>query len=263
MATEPASPLHDIISSKEAATSGDFLTECDGTFLRITINHPDEGNAMTDGMVEELTSLLGGAAERARCVILQGKGKDFCVGRAPHGRKPMATSEALDVRRASGVIFDCYQAFRRTPIPVVTVITGRALGFGCGLAILGDITIAAESAQFQLPEFGHNIMPTMAMSAMLPKVSGKTLMYVVYSTALLDAARARELGLVNEVAPDRDLNAAVDRICAIIAKAPLPAILAVKEYASHAPDMPLQGAVEYARNLHATINSSHEMKKKG
>jgi enoyl-CoA hydratase len=240
--------------------SEDFITECDGTFLRITINHPEEGNAMTDGMAAELSSLLDGAAARARCVVLRGAGKDFCVGRSPKGRVPPKTPEALDMRRSNTVVFDCYDAFRRTPIPVISVVTGQALGFGCALAALGDITVASEDAQFQLPEFAHNIMPTMAMSSLLGKVTGKSMMYIVYSTAMMDAKRAREIGLANEVVAKADLDKAVDVLCASIAQAPMPAVLAVKEFASHAPAMGLAGAIEYARSLHATINSSNEIK---
>jgi enoyl-CoA hydratase len=238
----------------------DFVTECDGTFLRITINHPEEGNAMSDDMAAELTGLLDGAAERARCVILRGAGTDFCVGRSAKGRRKMNSNEALDMRRANTVVFDCYDAFRRSKVPVISVVTGKALGFGCALAALGDITLASEDAQFQLPEFAHNIMPTMAMSSLLGKVTGKSMMYIVYSTAMMDAKRAREIGLASEVVPKAALGKAVDEICERIAKAPLPAVLAVKEYATHGPAMGLAGSIEYARSLHATINSSSEMK---
>src|SRR5438552_526505 len=116
--------------------SQDFVTECDGTFLRITINHPEEGNAMSDDMAVELT--------------------------------------------------------------------------------------------------------------------GKSMMYIVYSTAMMDARRAREIGLVSELVPKAELETALGRLCASIAQAPLPAVLAVKEYASQAPAMGLAGAIDYARSLHAT-----------
>jgi enoyl-CoA hydratase len=240
--------------------SQDFVTECDGTFLRITINHPEEGNAFSDDMAAELSTLLDGAESRARGVILRGAGNDFCVGRTTRGRRKMKTNEALDMRRANTVIFDCYDAFRRTKLPVISVVTGKALGFGCALAALGDITIASEDAQFQLPEFAHNIMPTMAMSSLLGKVTAKSMMYIVYSTAMMDARRAREIGLVSDVVAKGALGKAVDDICERIAKAPLPAVLAVKEYATHAPAMGISSAIEYARSLHATINSSSEVK---
>ncbi len=241
--------------------SQDFVTECDGTFLRITINHPEEGNAFTDDMAAELSSIMDGAEAKARCVILRGAGNDFCVGRSPRGRRKPNSSEALDMRRANTVVFDCYDAFRRTKLPVISVVTGKALGFGCALAALGDITIASEEAQFQLPEFAHNIMPTMAMSSLLGKVTGKSMTYIVYSTAMMSATRAREIGIVSEVVAKGALGKAVDEICERIAKAPLPAVLAVKEYATHGPAMGMAGSIEYARNLHATINSASEMKR--
>jgi enoyl-CoA hydratase len=242
--------------------SENFLTTCDGAALRITINRPEEGNAMTDGMADELASLIDGASAKVHCIVVKGAGEHFCKGRASHGRYPMVTTEALDVRRGSNVIFNCYDAFRRSPIPVICAVEGEATGFGCGLAAMGDITIASSNAQFQMPEFGHNIMPTMALSAILRKVNLKSAMYIAYSTATLSADRACAIGLVNEVVKQGELNAAVDRIVSVISKAPLPAIIAIKEYAHNAPDMSMRGAVEYARNLHATINSSNEMKKK-
>ena len=103
-------------------------------------------------------------------------------------------------------------------------------------------------------------MPTIAMSALLGKVTQKQLMYIAYSTAELSAERAERLGLVSEVARGLTPDAAVERITAQILKAPQPAVLAIKEYARVAPSMDIRGAVDYARSLHAVINSSSEMR---
>jgi enoyl-CoA hydratase len=113
-----------------------------------------------------------------------------------------------------------------------------------------------------MPEFGENIMPTIAMSALLGKVTAKQLMYIAYSTASLPAERAERMGIVSEVARARaGLEAAAGRICTQILKAPQPAVLAIKEYARVAPTMEIRGAVDYARSLHAVINSSTEMRR--
>jgi enoyl-CoA hydratase len=103
-------------------------------------------------------------------------------------------------------------------------------------------------------------MPTIAMSALLGKVTQKQLMYIAYSTAQLSAIRAEQIGFVSEVAPAGGLDAAVERICTQILKAPQPAVLAIKEFARVAPSMDIHGAVDYARSLHAVINSSSEMR---
>ena len=241
--------------------SEDIIDHCDGSLLTITLNRPEHGNALNDTLIAQLGSLLRGAAARARMVLLKGAGDDFCLGRiAPRGTAAPKL-EALAARRARDAVFDCYGAFRDSPVPVVAAVQGRALGFGCAIAACADITIAAEDASFQMPEFGENIMPTIAMSALLGKVTAKQLMYVAYSTAVLTAERAEHLGIVSEVARGRGgLEKSAERICTQILKAPQPAVLAIKEFARVAPGMDIHGAVDYARSLHAVINSSSEMR---
>ena len=234
--------------------------ETDGKILTITLNRPDEGNALNDTGIGELTALLQGAHARARMVVLKAAGSDFCTGRlAPRGAAAPKL-EALQVRRGRDAVFNCYGAFRDSPIPIVAAVQGRALGFGCAIAACADVTIASDNAVFQMPEFGENIMPTIAMSALLGKVTAKRLMYIAYSTAEMSAERAERFGFVSEVVNASKLDAAVDRICAVILKAPQAAVLAIKEYARVAPSMDIRGAVDYARSLHAVINSSSEMR---
>ena len=153
----------------EAAIS-DILTAQKGPIFEITLNRPQDGNAASDDMAEALTKLLLDAPEAAEIIVLRGAGDDFCVGRSPAGRRPASnSSDALERRFGSDVVFDCYNAFRRAPVPVIGVVKGRALGFGCAIAAVCDITLAADNAQFQVPEMLHNIMPTMVMSALVDR----------------------------------------------------------------------------------------------
>ena len=76
-------------------------------------------------------------------------------------------------------------------------------------------------------------------------------------------ARAREAGIVSEIFPAAELDAAVDALCEQIMKAPRPARVGCKDYARAALDMDVTGAIEYARSIHAVINSSSEMLPKG
>jgi len=241
----------------------DFLVEQQGAVLRVTINHPERGNGITDAMAAELTRIIDGAAKRASVMVLTGAGNDFCIGRHREpGGAPAAPADALGRRDASDTIFNCYGAFRRCPIPIIGVVRGRALGFGCAIAALCDMTIAGERAQFQVPEYAHNIMPTMVMSALIDRVHRKALTYLVYSTGAISAERALSYGLASEVVPEAELDATVDKICQMILNAPRIATEAVKDYMRSAPDMAIAGAVDYARNLHATINASIEARMK-
>jgi enoyl-CoA hydratase len=224
--------------------SDDILIKQDGPILRITLNRPDHGNGATDPMALALTEALLKAGETSRLVVLNANGKDFCVGRANMGTRPAVDPEALVRRRQSEVIFNSYAAFRAATVPVIAVVRGLAAGYGCAIAGVADITIAAESAKFQIPEMAHRIMPTMVMSALMDRVSRKDLTYLVYSCAIISATRAREAGIATEVVPDAELDGFVEALCKRIIETPA-----------------IATAVDFARNIHAVINSSSEMRK--
>jgi len=244
--------------------ANEIVTARKGPVLEITLNRPEIGNAASDAMALELTKLLLGAGESSEIVVLRGAGDDFCVGRETMGKRPPGQQpDALELRRRNDVVFNCYGAFRRCEIPVIGVVRGRAFGFGCAIAAVCDITLAADSAKFQVPEMAHNIMPTMVMSALDDRVPRKAMTYLVWSTAVVTPARAREAGIVSEVYPAGELDAAVDALCEQIMKAPRPARVGCKDYARAALDMDVTGAIDYARSIHAVINSSSEMLPKG
>jgi enoyl-CoA hydratase len=237
----------------------DLLYERDGDVGMITLNRPDIGNRVSDPMAGELAERIDAAAKESRLILFRSAGEEFCLGRDSTGR-PAAAIEAYDVRGRSEVVFNCYDAFRRSKVPIIGVVQGKAVGFGCALAALCDITLASEKARFQLPEMSHNIMPTIAMSALIDRVARKALMHLVYSTDEIDARHALSIGLVSAVYPPHEMDAAVSSLIGKLKKPPLPALMAVKEYASYAYSMDTQSANDFAKNLHATINSSSKMR---
>lgn len=240
----------------------DILTKQDGPILRVTLNQPERGNAVSDEMVAELTAILEGAQRDASVVVLRGAGADFCVGRAQMGSTPKSDPDAYERRSFSDVVFNCYGALRNIKVPVIAAVQGRALGFGCAIAAACDITLASDKASFAVPEMAHNILPTMVMSSFVDRVPRKAMSYLVYSQAEVSAERALAFGIVSDVVAAAQLDEAVETLCAAILKAPLPAIHGVKEYVKTAPDMAVFGAVEFARNLHATVNSSAQLRRR-
>lgn len=240
--------------------SDDILVKQDGPILRITLNRPDQGNTATDPMAFTLIDTLLNAGKASRLVVLTGAGKDFCRGRASMGVKPAVDPEAIERKRQTDVIFDTYAAFRATSVPVIAVVRGLAAGFGCAIAGVADMTIAAESATFQIPEMAHRIMPTMVISALMDRVRRKDLTYLVYSTAIISAARAREAGIASEVVPDAQLDDFVANLCKHILSMPDLATKGAKEFFRHGLTMDTPGGIDFARNIHAVLNSSKEMR---
>ena len=241
--------------------SEDLLVRQDGPILRITINRPQDGNRVTDEMARELTDLLLGTTAPTRLILLSSNGAEFSNGwTGPSNPPPPGGLEALAAKRQFDTVFNCYGAFRRAQVPVVGVVRGHARGFGCSAAALCDITVAADTAKFQIPEMGFNVLPTMVMSSLIDRVPAKALSYLVYTTEIIDAQAALSVGIASKVVPEKDLDRHVEELCATLLKRPQAALKGVKEYVSVAAYLPQGPAVDFARNLHATINTSHELR---
>jgi enoyl-CoA hydratase len=159
-----------------------ILCEKAGDATHITIDRADCGGLVSDAMAAEMAAMIDAAGGSSKYIVFRSAGDDFCLGRDREGRPYDPPKDALDSRAQSEVVFNFYGAFRRSKIPVVSAVQGRALGFGCAIAAVCDITIAADSARFALPEMGHNIMPTMAMSSLVDRVGRKGALYLTYST---------------------------------------------------------------------------------
>jgi enoyl-CoA hydratase len=238
-----------------------LLLDRENDVTTITINNPDNGNRVSDEMAAELTNMLNTAQSDSHFIIFKSVGDDFCLGRAMMGEKPGTLPEALEMRGKFDVVFDLYDAYRNSEVPILGVVQGEAHGFGAALAALTDITICSDRAKFSLPETSHNIMPTMAMSALMGRVSRTALMYMTYTCDVIDADTALSFGLASQVVPHAELDATIEAAIGKLSRIPRSAIKAVKEFSSEGEELSTKSAKAYARNLHATINSSETLRK--
>ena len=233
----------------------------DDDITTITLNRPEAGNRQTDASWAQLTEMFDAAAKESRLILFRGAGEDFCLGREAMGQaQPGPAPEAYAVRDRAETIFNLYGVFRNAKVPVIGVVQGRAVGLGCALAALCDITIASEKARFSFPETAHRIMPTIAFSALVDRVPRKAATFMMYSAQEIDAHKALTFGLASDVVPHGELEASVNRLVEHLKKMPLAAVLALKEYARSAFGMSTQAATDFARNLHSTVNSFSGMR---
>ena len=236
------------------------LMETEGDVVTITLNRPEAGNRQTDATWAQVTEMFTGASKQARLILFKGAGDDFCLGREAMGQQPANPMEAYAVRDRAETIFNLYGAFRNCQAPILGIVQGRAVGLGCALAALCDITLAGDAARFSFPETAHRIMPTIAFSALVDRIPRKAATFMMYSAQEIDAHKALTFGLVSNVVAARDLDGAVRTLVDHLKKMPLAAVLALKEYSRSAFHMSTQGATDFARNLHATVNSFSGMK---
>lgn len=241
--------------------SKQLLIEQDGRILRITLNRPED-NGISDSMAATFAEAVNKAHETSDAVVLRSIGPDFCTGRVRDAGAPPPAAEAYARRPEYDAIFNSYKALRSAQVPVIAAIEGRAMGFGAAIAALCDVSFASDTATFNIPEIGHNVMPTMVMSALYDRVNRNAILWMAYSTDFIDAERAMAYGLVSTVVPASKLNEELDRFCQLLLSRPRPAILGLKEYLHVAPRMDEQGAIDYARSLHSMVNTSAAMKRK-
>ncbi|NQV55618.1 MAG: hypothetical protein HQ503_07145, partial [Rhodospirillales bacterium] len=96
--------------------------------------------------------------------------------------------------------------------------------------------------------------------SLVDRLHRKAAVFMTYSTEEIDAQTALSYGLVSKVVPLADLDAEADKLIAALRKAPMPAVLAVKEFARNAFHNDMRTVNDFARNLHATVNASSRMK---
>jgi enoyl-CoA hydratase len=231
-------------------------TKRKGDVAAITIDRADAGNMLTIELLRELASMLRAcAASDAKVISLRTTGGDFCRGRDPKGSPKSPT--ALDMRQhLISPILEVYEAISGAPQPIVSAVQGAALGFGCALATACDITIAASTAHFRLPELEKNLPPTLAISAMMDRVPKKSLSWLVYSMTEIDAEAALRVGIVSSVVPSAELVVASDRLLADLCLRSRASLAAIKEYMGNAMFMRPKAAADYGGSLLAAVLSS-------
>jgi enoyl-CoA hydratase/carnithine racemase len=240
---------------KAAADNAEpVLRESEGQVTTITLNRPQAGNRLTNDMAATVQQMIDSAT--GRVIVLRGAGEDFCLGRElpPEAHDMLTALEARDIHTEP--ILSLCAAFERAPLPIVGVVQGKALGGACALAAMCDVTIAADNAEFALPELNHGIPPCLAMAALARRVPRKAVVHLVYSTKPIDAATALSIGLVSRLVPLAELEAAASSFVGSLAQLSPPAVQAVKQFMRSAPDLDSQSAAALAANLLANVVSS-------
>jgi enoyl-CoA hydratase len=233
--------------------------EQDGRVLRVTFNRPED-NGVSDSMAAALSAALATAHETSDVVVVSSVGPDFCTGRIRDAGGP-PPAEAYARRPEYDAIFNSYKSVRSAQVPVVGILRGRVMGYGTALAALCDVSFAADTTTFNIPEITHNVMPTMVMSALYDRVNRNAILWMAYSADFIDAKQAKDWGIVSQVVAQDKLDATAAGFLDVLLSRPRPAILGLKEYLRVAPRMDEQAAIDYARALHSMVNTSAAMKK--
>ncbi len=201
----------------------------EGELALLALNRPEQRNALTPEMIEEICAALD-ELERGpeRVVLLSGEGKSFCAGMDLRALKDLATQtreqNLADARRTAAM-------FRRLwsyPKPTIAAVQGFAVAGGCGLATVCDFTVAARGAQFGYTEVRVGFMPALVSMFLERQVGEKVARNLLLTGDRFDAAQAQAMGLVTRVVEPSELMAAARGLAASLLQYSAGSIAATK-----------------------------------
>jgi enoyl-CoA hydratase len=225
-----------------------LVVEEDGPLVIATLNRPDKLNALDRALLGEVGALVNELAvrpapTRPRALILTGAGdKAFAAGADIAAMSALTPEEARAFSEHGQRVG---RTLEEAPFPSIAAVNGFALGGGCELALCCDFIVASDRARFGQPEVGLGLLPGFGGTQRLARRVGiGHARELVYTGAVIDAARAAAIGLANAVVPHAELLAKAKELGrAIASKAPL-SIAAAKRLMLRGSEVSLEAALE-------------------
>ncbi|HEY5639680.1 MAG TPA: enoyl-CoA hydratase [Dehalococcoidia bacterium] len=218
----------------------------EGGIAWITLNRPDSLNAMGGELMPLLADHLADCSlnDEVRCVVLTGAGRAFCAGgdvkAMAQGGVGIAGEDGKQ-KSMAGIIASRVQMLRLSqratslalhtmPKPTIAAVNGHAVGAGLSLALACDIRIASENAKMGTVFRNVGFSGDFGGSWFLPRLVGTEQARRLYFTGeILDAHRAKNLGLVTQIVPHDDLESEAMALASLIASGPTLAYARMKE----------------------------------
>ncbi|MBT6275000.1 MAG: crotonase/enoyl-CoA hydratase family protein [Chromatiales bacterium] len=242
------------------------LYEKNGRVVTLTINRPENRNSISSpDIVERFEEVASMAAmdHEVSCVILTGAGTAFSSG---GDVKRMAEDAANNQGFPAGTRHWYREGIQRIPlaldkieVPIIAAVNGHAIGAGCDLAMMCDIRIAADTAQFGEVFVNLGIIPGDGGSWYLPRIVGRSKAFeMTFTGDVISAEEAKEIGLVSRVVPADELMAAANKLAEKISRKPPEALRMTKRLLKESEFQRLDTALEMAAGMQAIAQATKD-----
>jgi methylglutaconyl-CoA hydratase len=206
-----------------AGASGPVLWRVDERGVaRVTLNRPEVYNAYNGAMIEALLAAyedLAGVALRA--VVIAGAGRNFQAGADVNWLDAVRASPPEENLRASRMTAEAVQRLNLLPAPTIALVQGACFGGGTGIIAACDIVIAADNASFSIAEVRVGVAGTIIVPQLNDAIGLRQVRRYALTGERFGAQEARRIGLVHEVVPLAELEAAGERMVGhLLASAP-------------------------------------------
>ena len=221
----------------------------------LTLNRPDRRNSLTLELLTELCAAINAASEQPeqRVLILRGAGAAFCTGldlkAADDHTKAHATAEMV----ANTLI-----TVSQTRLITIAAVHGAAVAGGAGIMSACDFVVAAERTKIGYPEVRRGLVAGLVMTFLRRQVRERNLRELLFSGELIDAVRAKEIGLVNRVVPADDVMNEAKKFAASVLQGAPGALSQTKRLVEELSWHSVKGDIEVALKYHMQARESDE-----
>jgi enoyl-CoA hydratase len=225
----------------------------------VQLNRPEVLNALSEELMRELVRSLDelDADDAIRCIVLTGSEKAFAAG------ADIKTQfiEATPVSMLEQDLTSLWERIRKIRTPIVAAVSGYALGGGCELAMVCDIIVASETAQFGQPEVNLGIIPGAGGTQRLTRTVGKYVaMELVLTGRRVKADEAKAIGLVAQVYPAATYLDDAKALARTIAEKPPIAVRLATEAIDLALNSSLDAGLEFERKAFYLLFATEDKK---
>ncbi|MFQ6039183.1 MAG: enoyl-CoA hydratase/isomerase family protein [Candidatus Aminicenantales bacterium] len=228
--------------------------------VRITLDRPDVHNAFNATMLAELNRAISWLKQEksARVVVLTGKGKSFCAGADIQWMKEIVRYSYEQNLRESLQLAEVLENLYKLPRPTIAMVNGAAIGGGNGFVSACDIAVAAEEAIFGLSEVKIGLVPAAISPYVIRRIGESRAREYFLTGQRIPAAKAREIGLVNDVVRREKLEEKVAELVNLLLSSGPEALARCKELIFQVPRMSLEEAKDYTARMIADLRVSEE-----
>ncbi len=238
-----------------------LILDIAGQIATLTLNRPDKRNAMSAAMMAELQTALDEIEKsHVRVGILTGVGRAFCAGMDLEMLSAIAQQSPAENQEDSRRMAKMFRRIWSFPRPLIAAVNGAALAGGCGIATLCDFTLAVPDAKFGYTEVKIGFLPAIVSVFLTRQIGEKKARDLLLTGRVVEAAEAKELGLVNEIVAAENLLARAKELAEVLISASPASLARAKRLMTTAAAASVDADLERAVLENARIRCTSDFK---
>jgi len=220
----------------------------------VTLNRPERRNALTIELLTELTAAIQAASDgvHERIIILRGAGAAFCTG------MDLKAATSQNAQAMAELVAKTLLTLSQTRLLTIAAVHGAAVAGGAGIMSACDFVVAAEGTKIGYPEVRRGLVAGLVMTFLRRQIGERNMRELLLGSELIDAQRAKEIGLVNRVVARDDLMSEAQKFADAVLQGAPGALEQTKRLIEELWWRPVREDVDLALNYHVQARESSE-----